>query len=153
MGEKSAEYLKLIERFAQYERTVISRPQYFMPETAEGAEYMHSVFHGMETEVLYMFCMDANFRLLAVEEIAQGKINAAEIDAQRIIRRSLKYEPKIMVLAHNHPSGGIAYSKADELATQKLAETLKTLEIKLTDHYIVTETELKGILTGTYMRG
>jgi len=41
------------------------------------------------------------------------------------------------VIAHNHPSGSVRPSKADEALTQKILQGSKYMDIKLLDHIIV----------------
>lgn len=44
-----------------------------------------------------------------------------------------------MVFAHNHPSGNISPSKQDIELTQHMYDSLKTLDIRLIDHIIITK--------------
>lgn len=42
-----------------------------------------------------------------------------------------------MVLAHNHPGGTVAPSRADEHLTQTLKSTLALINVRVLDHVIV----------------
>jgi DNA repair protein RadC len=42
-----------------------------------------------------------------------------------------------VILAHNHPSGGLEPSRADELLTQTLKQALQLVDVKVLDHFIV----------------
>ena len=42
-------------------------------------------------------------------------------------------------VCHNHPSGKLTPSAADEEVTQKIKDAGSTLDIKLLDHLIITE--------------
>lgn len=44
-----------------------------------------------------------------------------------------------MVLCHNHPSGNLKPSKADEQLTQKIKEAARLLDMTVLDHVIVSE--------------
>ena len=48
-------------------------------------------------------------------------------------------ELKSVVFAHNHPSGNISPSKQDIELTQHMYDSLKTLDIRLIDHIIITK--------------
>ena len=70
---------------------------------------------------------------------------AAEEAAGRVKKRrpwidaihALKSERKAVILAHNHPSGESMPSRADEVLTKTLANTLGLIDVKLLDHFIV----------------
>lgn len=47
--------------------------------------------------------------------------------------------PSILVLCHNHPSGSLKPSKADEDLTRKIKEAARYFDIRVTDHIIVSE--------------
>ena len=44
-----------------------------------------------------------------------------------------------IVLCHNHPSGNLRPSRADEELTYKIKEAAKYFDIKIMDHIIVSE--------------
>ncbi len=44
-----------------------------------------------------------------------------------------------IVLCHNHPSGNLKPSKADEELTLKIKEAAKYFDIRVMDHIIVSE--------------
>jgi DNA repair protein RadC len=44
-----------------------------------------------------------------------------------------------LVLSHNHPSGSLKPSRADEELTLKIKEAAKYFDIKILDHIIVSE--------------
>lgn len=44
-----------------------------------------------------------------------------------------------VILTHNHPSGNLNPSDQDEVITQKTKAALELIEVKLLDHFIITE--------------
>ena len=50
---------------------------------------------------------------------------------------ALKTAATAIVLAHNHPSGNLQASKADEEITQKIKKACEYLDIKVLDHLII----------------
>jgi DNA repair protein RadC len=51
---------------------------------------------------------------------------------------ALKANATSIVISHNHPSGNLKPSQADEQLTQKIKQAGQLLDIKLLDHVIVT---------------
>jgi DNA repair protein RadC len=44
-----------------------------------------------------------------------------------------------MILCHNHPSGNLSPSDADQQITRKLKEAGKIVDIQVLDHLIITQ--------------
>jgi DNA repair protein RadC len=71
------------------------------------------------------------------ELISKGGITSTTVDPRRIFRRALEVGAISMIVAHNHPSGNVRPSKADEALTQKILIGSKYMDIKLLDHIII----------------
>ena len=50
---------------------------------------------------------------------------------------ALRHNAAAVIFAHNHPSGVLEPSQADELITQHLKEALALVDIRVLDHFIV----------------
>lgn len=72
-----------------------------------------------------------------LEIISSGGITSTTVDPRRLFRRALEVGAVSMIVAHNHPSGSVRPSKADEALTQKILQGSKYLDIKLLDHLII----------------
>jgi DNA repair protein RadC len=44
-----------------------------------------------------------------------------------------------VIFAHNHPSGVLEPSQADELITRRLKEALALVDVRVLDHFIIGE--------------
>jgi DNA repair protein RadC len=44
-----------------------------------------------------------------------------------------------LIVAHNHPSGVLEPSQADELITRRLKEALALVDVRVLDHFIIGE--------------
>jgi len=42
-----------------------------------------------------------------------------------------------LIIAHNHPSGVLEPSQADELITRRLKEALALVDVRVLDHFII----------------
>jgi DNA repair protein RadC len=54
----------------------------------------------------------------------------------------LTHNAAAVILAHNHPSGTVQPSRADELLTQTLKQALALVDVRVLDHFIVTSNEV-----------
>jgi DNA repair protein RadC len=77
-------------------------------------------------------------RVLGVVDISSGSAVGTIADPRLIFSAALKANAVSLILSHNHPSGNIKPSLADERLTLKIKEAGKYLDIKLLDHVIIT---------------
>jgi DNA repair protein RadC len=73
------------------------------------------------------------------EIISKGGMTGTVADPRIILRKALERESTSIVLCHNHPSGNLKPSQADEDLTLKIKEAAKYFDIKVMDHIIVSE--------------
>ena len=87
-----------------------------------------------------VFCglfLDNRHRLLAFEEIFRGTIDGASVYPREIVRLTLLHNAASVIVAHNHPSGVVQPSQADEGVTRRLRQALALIDVRLLDHLIV----------------
>jgi len=89
------------------------------------------------SEVFACLYLDTRHRVIALEELFQGTIDGASVHPREVVRRGLECGAGAVILAHNHPSGVAEPSQADLRITQRLADALKLVDIRVLDHVIV----------------
>ena len=77
-------------------------------------------------------------QVLGVFRASSGGITGTVADPRLIFVAALKANAVSIILAHNHPSGNLKPSRADEDLTMKIKEAGTFLDIKVMDHLIVT---------------
>jgi DNA repair protein RadC len=88
-------------------------------------------------EVFAVMFLDVQNRLLAMEELFRGTITQTSVYPREVVLRALHHQASAVVLAHNHPSGTVQPSRADEHLTQTLKTTLALIDVRVLDHVIV----------------
>jgi DNA repair protein RadC len=88
-------------------------------------------------EVFCCLFLDNRHRLLAFEEVFRGTIDGASVHPREIVRLTLRHNAASVIAAHNHPSGQVQPSQADEVVTRRLRQTLALIDVRLLDHVIV----------------
>lgn len=88
-------------------------------------------------EVFAVIFLDAQNRLLAMEELFRGTLTQTSVYPREVVLRALHHHAAGVVLAHNHPSGSVQPSRADEALTQTLKTTLALVDVRVLDHVIV----------------
>ncbi len=88
-----------------------------------------------ESKVLFL---NRSARVLCVFEVSSGGITGTVVDIRLVLAVALKTLATTLILSHNHPSGNLIPSLADEHLTLKLKEAAKLHDIVVADHLIIT---------------
>ena len=83
--------------------------------------------------------LDAQHRLIIMEELFRGTLSQASVYPREVVVRALAHRAVAVVLAHNHPSGSVQTSRADEALTRSLANALALVDVRVLDHVIVAQ--------------
>jgi DNA repair protein RadC len=79
---------------------------------------------------------DAQHRLDAFEQMFRGTLAQTSEYPREVVKRALVHNCAAVILAHNHPSGSIEPSRADEYLTQTLRTSL-AIDVRVQDHFSV----------------
>lgn len=112
------------------ERTVFEAP-----DAVKRYLQLHLSGHGHE--VFAALFLDSRHRLIALEELFRGTLAQTSVYPREVVKRALHHHAAAVVLAHNHPSGSVQPSRADETLTQTLKATLALVDVRVLDHVIV----------------
>ena len=102
-------------------------------------------------EVFAALFLDAQNRLIALEELFRGTLTQTSVYPREVVLKALHHHAASVVLAHNHPSGTVQPSRADESLTQALKAALALVDVRVLDHVSVAPGEAlsmaeKGLL-------
>lgn len=133
---KRAELLAVMElaRRALAQR-LAERPAFETPDAV--AEYLQLHLAHKPHEVFAVLFLDTRHHLLAMEELFRGTLSQTSVYPREVVQRALHHGAAAVVLAHNHPSGDVQPSRADQQLTDALKAALALLDIRVLDHVIV----------------
>ena len=94
-------------------------------------DYRHEVF-------AVMYLNRAN-KINHFEIVSEGGITGTVADPRIILKKALEEDAISIILCHNHPSGSLKPSRADEDLTHKIKEAAKYFDIRVLDHMIVSD--------------
>lgn len=103
------------------------------------AEYLKATLKDYAYEIFAVVFLNRANKINHFEIISKGGITGTVADPRRILKTALEQDATAIVLCHNHPSGNLKPSKADEELTAKIKEAAKYFDIKVMDHIIVSE--------------
>jgi len=88
-------------------------------------------------EVFAVLFLDAQNRLVEMKELFHGTLTQTSVYPREVVKQALALHAASVVLAHNHPSGTVQPSRADEALTQTLKSALALVDVRVLDHVIV----------------
>lgn len=89
-------------------------------------------------EQFKVILMNRANRVLGIYELSTGGVTGTVADIKLVFMAALKTNACSLIVSHNHPSGNLKPSMADEELTRKMKAAGTVLEIKVLDHVIVT---------------
>jgi DNA repair protein RadC len=106
--------------------------------SADIALYLQSLLRDHTQEVFAVIFLNQANKINHFDIISEGGITGTVADPRVILKLALQHEAVSLVLCHNHPSGNLHPSRADEALTHKIKEAAKYFDIRLLDHIIVS---------------
>jgi DNA repair protein RadC len=103
------------------------------------ADYLQAALRDYRHEVFAVIFLNRANKINHFQIISQGGITGTVADPRIILRKALEEDAVSLILCHNHPSGSLKPSRADEELTHKIKEAAKYFDIKVLDHLIVSE--------------
>jgi DNA repair protein RadC len=101
-------------------------------------DYLHVRLAPLGHEEVWIVYLDTKNHLISDERASQGSLRQVPIFPREILRRALELGAASLIVVHNHPSGSLDPSPADQQMTDRLARAAMPLDITLQDHLIVT---------------
>ena len=99
--------------------------------------YLRLHLAGEPAEHFALLFLDSQHRAIAFERMFSGTLTQASIYPREVMLAALRHNAAAVILAHNHPSGNVQPSRADEALTQTLKTALALMDIRVLDHVIV----------------
>lgn len=104
------------------------------------ADFLKAKLQYLPKEVFAVVFLNHANAVIHFEIVSEGGISGTMIDIRIILKKALQYNATAIIICHNHPSGNLKPSKADIDITQKIQSAAQTMDIKLFDHIIVSDT-------------
>lgn len=90
-------------------------------------------------EVFAVLFLDSQHRLIVMEELFRGTLTQTSVYPREVVLRALHHHAAAVILTHNHPSGSVQPSVADQALTATLTTALALVDVRVLDHIIVAQ--------------
>lgn len=138
IGERTAQLFPLLREIMAYCLKERYKHQSIISHRRDIEEYLRFHFgHRRDEYVAALFLDNAN-HVLSTPIVAEGTVNQCAVYPRTVIELALRSGAASMILAHNHPGGGLNPSEADWQITERLAQAGRLLDIPLLDHIIIS---------------
>ncbi|WP_435137388.1 RadC family protein [Formosa sp. A9] len=102
-------------------------------------EVMQPLLGELPHEEFWILYLNNANAIIKQQQLSKGGITGTLVDVRLTLKTALEVGATALILVHNHPSGTLKPSQADQQITQKLKTASQSLDIKVLDHVIVTE--------------
>lgn len=102
------------------------------------ATFLRTKLMDLPHEVFAVIFLNRANRIKHFEIISSGGMTGTVADPRIILKKALEEEAVSIILSHNHPSGNLKPSKADQELTEKIKHAAKYFDINVLDHIIVS---------------
>ncbi len=92
-------------------------------------------------ETVYLIALNRANKVIGYCEISKGGICGTVVDCRVVFAYLILACADAFIICHNHPSGNIEPSVQDDKITKQLRDAGKLMNMTMTDHIILTETD------------
>ncbi|MGZ3838141.1 MAG: RadC family protein [Flavisolibacter sp.] len=139
IGEAKAICVAAALELGRRRQALPSREKAVVNSSADVAFYLQSLLRDYRHEVFAVLFLNRSNKVNHFQIISEGGITGTVADPRIILKKALEEDAVSLILCHNHPSGSLRPSRADEDLTLKIREAAKYLDIRILDHLIVSD--------------
>ena len=152
VGDHAATLLKLVAGLSRRYGVSRTAGEHIITTPEDAGSYLLPWFLGRTSEMAILLCLDAKGKVLGIERISEGGINATILDVRKVVSAAIKFSASAVVLAHNHTSGVAVPSREDVEVTKKVRTALQALDVVLLDHLVIAEGDFVSMAESGLLR-
>lgn len=99
----------------------------------------HPLLADLPHEELWILLTNNAAKVIEKIKISQGGTNETTADLRLILKAAINALATGIVICHNHPSGSVTPSRADDNLTNRLQSAAKLMDITLLDHIVLAD--------------
>jgi len=102
---------------------------------------MQPIIGELAHEEFWVLFLNNSNKVISKSQLSKGGIAGTIVDTRMVFKLALETGATSLILCHNHPSGALYPSDADKAITKRLKLAGESLDVKILDHLIITETK------------
>jgi len=134
-------FTKVAEVELAYKSKVKASERPVVQSSTDAANILRVLWEDGKMELVEQFkvlFLNRSNKVICVYNVSSGGVTGTVADPKLIFTAALKVNAVSVILCHNHPSGSLKPSRADEESTQKIKGAGNFLDVKVLDHVILT---------------
>ena len=139
IGEAKAIAIVAAMELGRRRQALSYREKAIVEKSDDVARYLQTLLKDYRHEVFAVLFLNRANKINHFEIVSEGGMTGTVADPRIILKKALEQNAVSLILCHNHPSGSLKPSRADEELTHKIKEASKYFDIKILDHLIVSE--------------
>lgn len=115
----------------------VDRPKLNLCGKEKAKRYILSQTYGKKTEEFYVVSLDVKDNLIRLGRLSKGDGDSVRVSVRDVTDFALRTNAVSVIIAHNHPSGGVNPTDENVAFTRDALWTLDGVGVTLQDHLIV----------------
>ncbi|MDQ1167580.1 DNA repair protein RadC [Flavobacterium sp. SORGH_AS_0622] len=104
-------------------------------------EIMQPIIGELPHEEFWVLFLNNSNSVISKSQLSKGGITGTVVDVRLVFKLAMENGATGLILCHNHPSGNLNPSDADKQITRKIKLAGESLDVKVLDHLIITESK------------
>lgn len=97
---------------------------------------LHHEMANLDHEIAIVIYLDSANKIIRLHKIGDGSIDKTLVDKRKFLGEALNLQATGIIIVHNHPSGNLQPSLADDKLTSDIKKACELLDLRLLDHLI-----------------
>lgn len=104
-------------------------------------DVMQPIIGDLSHEEFWVLFLNNSNNVITKSQLSKGGISGTIVDVRLVFKLAMENGATGLILCHNHPSGNLTPSDADKQITKKIKQAGESLDVKVLDHLIITESK------------
>jgi DNA repair protein RadC len=144
---KACQLIASFELGRRFQARQSGRPVY-VRNARQAYRYLHDMGDGKKEQLRGLY-LNSRYQVVRDEVISVGSLTANIVHPREVFQPAVEHGAIAVIIAHNHPSGRLEPTLADNDITAQLIAAGQILGIDLLDHLIITSTKYLSIMPPT----
>lgn len=142
VGEETALFLSILSSFYEkYKLTKNFTDNEILDNTQKCVNYFRKNYEIKDCEKMYVICLSKLCKVIKTFSYVGQDDTEVSVNIRGLMDKVVGNNIAGIVIFHTHPHGSVEPSLEDVYITQKIYNTLRSMDLILIDHIILNETE------------
>ena len=137
VGEAKATLLVAAMAFGSRVQASLAIDDPQMRSSEDVHAYMRARLERLNYEEFWILHLNRANRVIHAERVSKGGVASTSVDIKLIAKSAIDHISSGLILVHNHPSGTMHPSAADDTLTRRIVEICKVIDVPVQDHIII----------------